>query len=91
MNSYSVILKDGDKIGRYTGNSPSQAGVKALHQIFKQTGRNPKHLTLVKNDYTDEKIYNYDTFVYELEEPKIRRIGNKTIEYKYDFKVKRKD
>ena len=24
MNSYSVILKDGDKIGRYTGNSPSQ-------------------------------------------------------------------
>lgn len=90
MNSYSVLANDGEKIGRYTGNSPSQASLKALHQIFKQTGRNPKHITLIKNGRgTNDKVYEYKTFVFELHEPKVRKIGGRTIEYLYEFKVER--
>ena len=87
MHSYSYLTHSGEKVGRYTGNSPSQAAIKVLHQIFKQTGKNPKHIKLVKNDYVGDHVYEYKTEVYELHEPKVRKIGNKIIEYKYDFKV----
>lgn len=90
MNTYSVLTSSGEKIGRYTGNSPSQAGLKALRQIFKQTGKNPKHISIIKNGRdSDNKVYGYKTYVYELSEPKIRKIGGRTIEYKFEFKVER--
>jgi hypothetical protein len=57
MNTYSVLTSSGEKIGRYTGNSPSQAGLKALRQIFKQTGKNPKHISIIKNGRdSDNKV-----------------------------------
>lgn len=90
MNTYSVLTSSGEKIGRYTGNSPSQAGLKALRQIFKQTGKNPKHISIIKNGRdSDNKVYGYKTSIYELNEPKIRKIGGRTIEYKFEFKVER--
>lgn len=90
MNTYSVLTSRGEKIGRYTGNSPSQAGLKALRQIFKQTGKNPKHISIIKNGRdSDNKVYGYKTYVHELNEPKIRKIGGRTIEYKFEFKVER--
>ena len=90
MNNYSVLTSRGEKIGRYTGNSPSQAGLKALRQIFKQTGKNPKHISIIKNGKdSNNEVYSYKTYIYELNEPKIRKIGGRTIEYKFEFKVER--
>lgn len=87
-HSYSVVHNN-KKIGRYIARNPSEAAKKALASYFRETGKNPKQLTLVLNNYNDDKIYNYNTDIIEYDKPIIRTIGNKQIKYYYEFLVKR--
>lgn len=87
-HSYSYVKGD-QKIGRYVSKNPNESARKALKQIFKETGKNPKHITMVLNNGHNDKFYEYETHVYEFEKPLVRNINGRIIEYKYDFKVKR--
>lgn len=87
-HSYSVVSGDA-KLGRYIGRSPSEAAKKALSSYFRETNKNPGKLRLVLNNYYDNKVYDYKTEIREFDKPLLRKIGNRTIEYRFDFIVKR--
>ena len=87
-HSYSYVIGN-EKYGCYVSKNPNEAARKALKQIFKKTGKNPKHIKMILNNGNNDKFYLYKTFVYELEEPIVREINGEEIEYKYEYKVER--
>ena len=87
-HSYSYVIGN-EKRGRYLSKNPNESARKALKQIFKETGRNPKRITMVLNNGKKDKFYDYKTDIFELEKPIVRNINGKIVEYKYDFKVTR--
>lgn len=87
-HSYSYVKGD-EKFGRYISKNPSEAGRKALKQIFRETGKNPKHIVIVLNNGKNDKFYRYKTEIFEFDHPIRRKINGKVVEYKYDFKVTR--
>lgn len=87
-HSYSYVVDD-SKYGRYLSKNPNESARKALKQIFRETGKNPKRITMVLNNGKNDKFYDYKTEVFEFDKPVVRNINGKVVEYKYDFKVTR--
>jgi hypothetical protein len=89
MSSYSYINAEGQPEGRYKGQSPSVVAKKIFKKIYQEYGKTPKYIVFKKNDYLGDAKYKYQGKVEEFANPRLKQIGNKTIEEKYKVHVKR--
>jgi len=88
---YSLKINDNNSYGCYYGYNPKQAASKAFSQAFKR-----KELIFVPNQIynifllnkKEKIIYSFEIKRYKLDNPIIRKIGNKEIVYNFKNKVK---
>ena len=88
--SWSLLDRDGEKLGHYMGVGPAQVAKKMIKQLHKdQPNKRDFKFRFVRNDYGRSPIYSYHGIVDRIQ-PITKRFPNgKTITVNYKYKVQR--
>lgn len=89
--TYSLLNKQGDKIGHYNkakSSSPGSIAKKIAKQIYYHDKKNTRGVIEFIDNQT-KKIYNYQYSISKLKKPIKKNVGDSVILIEYDIKVKR--
>lgn len=86
--TYSILLSDGEQLGRYsTAKAPKAAAKAAVKQLYIKTGK--KNGTIRFQNNKTKKEYTYKFIVDEYRNPIQKTIGKNTFYEKYRINVER--